>query len=519
MNKRIFQWIPLLVFAALLLLNSCERDNPSISLEKDSISGYVQKGPYLIGTSINLSELNGDLSQTGKVFTSAISNNLGAFEFNNISLSSSFVEIKASGFYFNEIRGENSSAQLSLSVVSDIRDKSGINVNPLTHLEKDRLLQLVSEGMDFHSAKRQAQQEILDIFLIEKDSMAESELLDITQSGEDNAILLAISVILQGYLEVADMSELVGKLNADLKTDGVLDDPSIGTALVNNANLVDLSQVRENLENRYSELGLEVSIPDFEQHVLNFIDSSEYEFDRFPQYPEYSNYGQNVMFLERDTFLLGPQLSLAADLPTGTSLTVKLKGGLWWYTLMPGGPVNWDVSKYDYSSESQVFTASSPGESSDLKIKFDLESSSIKGFTLEYYENGAAEPTRTREIYVRDPYSPGTGYFNFPEQGKYGENLLAMPQDTLLLESGIKYSLAVDFPQYDEAGIEFSLIAEIGNFSVDLNEVDFWTVDLDTTYLTISAEGKDIHPDMSIVFNGSGEATLSRPNMFWRFSW
>ena len=52
----------------------------------------------------------------------------------------------------------------------------------------------------FAQAKIQAQEEVLAIFGYSRSGVAESELLDITQSGVGNAKLLAISAILQNFV-------------------------------------------------------------------------------------------------------------------------------------------------------------------------------------------------------------------------------------------------------------------------------------------------------------------------------
>ena len=502
MRKLKFSIKLLLIPFPFILLNSCEiTPGNDGTINKEQISGYVQKGPYLIGTSINLSELNSDLSQTGKVFTTSISNNQGAFEISNIELSSGYVEIIADGFYFNEMQGKNSTAQLTLSAISNIMDKSTLNLNVLAHLEKDRLLRLVSEGVSFSEAKKQAQEEILKVFLIEKSNMVESELLDIAEDGDDNAILLAVSVILQGHLTVADMSELIGKLNAELKEDGTMDDPSIGTSLINNARLANLKNIRTNLEKRYAELDLNVTIPEFEKFVEYFIGNSEYNFDLFPVYPEISGYGRNVLYLEKDTFNTSEELSMAADLPVGTSLKVILKGGLWWYRAMPNGPKNWDIGIYDHVREQQEFIATSPGNRSDVNIMFDVEPVGQRKFTVEYYENGAETPTRIREIIIVGENQPGGDAFFYPENGIYGPNILSMG-DTVSLQTGVKYSLAVYFPQEEVTSISFNLsFTESGAFTTNPAEIYFWIVEQDTASLEISASGKDLKPDMSIIFN------------------
>jgi hypothetical protein len=491
------------VILPLVMFSSCEDNTPgATSITKETLSGYAQKGPYLVGTSISLTDLTKKLDQTGKVYTSSISNNMGAFEISNIALSSGYAEINANGFYFNELLGENSSAQLSLSAVSDIRDKSTLNVNLLAHLEKDRLLKLASGGASFAEAKKQAQEEVLDVFLIEKDDIAESELLDIAREGDDNAILLAVSVILQGHLSVADMSELIGKLNADLKEDVILNDTVIGTALINNARLANLVQVRKNLEDRYAELGLDASIPDFEKYVEAFVENSGYTFDLFPTYPETSEYGKNVLYLEQDTFSASDDLSLAANLPEGTSLMIRLKGGLWYYRVMPRGPKNWDVSIYDHDKKEQEFTAMSPGESCDLSIQFHVPVGGQEQFTIEYYENSNVSLTHSREITVIDYQNAGNDDIIFPELGAYGTNILGMESDTLKLETGVTYSLAADFPGYDEASLSVSLyFSDPGLYTIDTSDILVWQIiRQEEEILELFASGKALQPDMPIEF-------------------
>ncbi len=494
----------------ILGVSSCEEKPDDLIIHKENISGFVQKGPYLIGTSLNLSELNSDLSQTGKIFTTNISNNQGAFEISNIDLASNYVEITAGGFYFNEVRGENSTAQLTLSAVSDILDNSHLNVNVLSHLEKDRLLHLVSSGTSFADAKIQAQREILKVFTFEKSDIANSELLNIAEGGEDNAILLAVSVILQGHLNVADMSELIGMMNSDLKEDGVLDNPSIGTSLINNARLANLEDVRTNLEEQYAELDVDASISGFEKYVRQFIDSSGYEFSHFPIYNRTSVYGTNVLYLDSDTFYTTQELSLAAELPAGTSLKIVMSGGLWWYRVMPNGPKNWDISQYNHGIQYQEFTAPQSDESSDLSIEFSVPQGGSHIFRVEYFENMAESPTRTRDIVVVDQTISGSKYeLYYPVNGSYGQNILAMYGDTLSLEKGVQYSLAAQFPLWDEDSLLCKLIfADTGLFAINPARMDLWTVQKDSQSLSMEATGKDILADMSIVFKHSGLGSL-----------
>lgn len=395
----------LLVITLLANITSCEKDNIH-PVSKDNLSGNVQKGPFINGTSITISELNSDLGQTGKNFTTQIFNNRGSFEMGGIELSSQFVELSADGFYYNEIKDEYSSARLILNALSDISEKNTLNVNLLSHLEKERVKYLISDGMSFEKAKSKAQQEILDIFSIERTDMAESELLDISKSGEDHAVLLAISVIMQGYRSVAELSLLLADISADIREDGKLDDPESGSALINHAVLLDLATIRKNLENTYIEEGLETELAGFEKYVNIFLDNTEFERTASIQYPEFSNYGENILFLGKTEFKVNQkdvnqEYSMAADLPPGAHLKIKLSGGIWYYRVLPDGPVNWDVSRYDQESLSQTFTSVNPDQSCDLNIEFEFIGDSLTsgtGILVEYFENLSDTPTRTKVL-------------------------------------------------------------------------------------------------------------------------
>ena len=260
--------------ACLLFIQyGCKKDdnNEQEKIIKEKLSGYIQKGPFINGTSIGIYELNSDLSQTGNVFNTQISNNHGYFEISNIEFSSQYVEFKADGYYFDEVRGKNSRSLFTLYALSDVTDISTINVNVLTHLEKGRIEYLIEHGLDFSQAKDSAQSEILKIFNIEKGDVAASESLDISVDNEDNAILLAISVILQGRRSVADLSELMANIKFDISEDGVIDNQSILANLLNSTQLLDIPSIRENLVNRYDNLGISASIPNFENYISTFL--------------------------------------------------------------------------------------------------------------------------------------------------------------------------------------------------------------------------------------------------------
>ena len=221
-------------------------ENPVIT--KSVFSGYAQKGPFINGSSVLISELDSSLNQTGRVYSTRIISNTGAFEQKNIELVSPYVELKADGYYFNEVLGKPSPGQITLYALVDVSDISSANVNVLTHLAKPRIEYLVKEEkLPFADAKAQAEQEVLAIFDLTLPETTGFESFNLT----DNATLIAVSSIVQGYSQTADMMQLMGDVLADIQPDGILDDEAIGSRLASNGNALNLKKIRENLEKRY----------------------------------------------------------------------------------------------------------------------------------------------------------------------------------------------------------------------------------------------------------------------------
>ena len=124
--------------------------------------------------------------------------------------------------------------------------------------------------MTFAAAKTQAQTEILKIFNIENVTLGNSETLDISNSGDGNAVLLAISAILQSDKTEAELTELLSTINTDIRTDGTLDSTTTKATLVTAVDYLKAlrSTIRTNIESRYSNLGISATIPAFESYAF-----------------------------------------------------------------------------------------------------------------------------------------------------------------------------------------------------------------------------------------------------------
>ena len=95
--------------------SSSEESNTSTS-SAVTISGKVQKGPYVQGTEITVRELDSTMTPTGNTFTGTIDDNTGSFSIKG-TITNKIAELSADGYYFNEVSGSLSTAKLTLSAL------------------------------------------------------------------------------------------------------------------------------------------------------------------------------------------------------------------------------------------------------------------------------------------------------------------------------------------------------------------------------------------------------------------
>jgi hypothetical protein len=404
-----------IAFIAVSLFG-CSKKNDESKPAIHDITGTAQKGPFIQGSSITLYDLKDDLSPTGMSFNTQIINNEGSFAVEKVPLSSDYISLRADGFYFNEVTGTPSVSQITLYALADISDSSNINVNILTHLEKPRVEYLIKNGRTFTEAKAQAQKEILAIFSIEKEDIKTSEYLNITGSGNDNAILLAVSAIIQGFRSESELTELLSNISNDIREDGTLDNAGLGSKLVSHALYLDTASVRDNLVGRYQALGISVNIAGFGRYISEFLGQTDFDdTESLFKYPQTGSYGNNVLYLSGTEYASGIDIkySLAAVIPPNiglkirmtslsadtvlipasdsTSATTEIRRAMWYYHW--GTEINWSISDFNQEAGTQTFMSIETGKTSDVKMFFEKGS-----FLLEYFETNADTPSRTRTI-------------------------------------------------------------------------------------------------------------------------
>ena len=222
MKSKIKTGSAIALVGALAMLAACsdsESKNISGGVTEDKgivanldVAGVSQKGPFVKGSAVTVQGIDcKTLKFTDEVFDGKVKSDKGDFTVEDIALKSTCALFEVTGVYRNEISGNKSSEKLTLHALTDLKDRKNVNINVLTELEYERLMNLVTEkDKKFAEAKAQAEEEVLAAFDI-KGSFEEFENLNIFESGDENAALLAVSVMMQAETDDAGLANRLDK--------------------------------------------------------------------------------------------------------------------------------------------------------------------------------------------------------------------------------------------------------------------------------------------------------------------
>ena len=404
------------VSAVALLLAACSKD----AVEQETIynlRGKIEKGPFVQGSKVSIYELSASLVPTGRGFIAQTGIDDGSFSLDEVKLISPFVRLDADGYYFNEVSGKLSVAPLNLTAVADLRQSSTVNVNLLTHLERQRVEKLLRDGKNFAQAKAQAQQELLAVFGLSVNAHAEQAEL----CGND-ATLLAVSSILQGFRTEAELTVLLAALAQEIAQNGELTNKGIYNALSNEAARLSATDIKNNLSAWYQGKGIQVNVPDLAPALNAFLEHCPPAGSGIT-YPATGKYGINLLSTEGTTRFSGRNdesygCSLSAELEPGAHLKVIFYGKC----AIEEIPIaatdtttatviviekcasfgreitsveGWSFGAYDIDARTQRVTIAGKA-SGDAHIIL-----SGKGeIWMDIYENGAVIPTRKKIIVI-----------------------------------------------------------------------------------------------------------------------
>ena len=334
--------------ALVAMLVACSDDGSSDGVDNESISGVSQKGPFVSGSTVKIYELDGEkYAQTGKSFIGKITNDDGKFSVPHVTLAGRYALLEANGYYRDEVTGEKSEGTITLNALTDLGDRKNVNINLLTHLEYERALYLVGTGLSVKAAKKQAEAEVFNAFGIQG-SFANSEDLDIFGKDDENAALLAFSVLMLSHLDdygdkggrEARLTELLSNFAIDIEKDGTWDDEVIKAKIADWAQEEERWEELEYYENfhylesirSYIEEWDLGTVPDFEKYVRNFW---------------YTNYGLGTCDKSREGEVMATKNEHSKTY--GTQTRFICKGGAW-------------VEASDIEKDSYKFAAGKDGE-------------------------------------------------------------------------------------------------------------------------------------------------------------
>lgn len=259
----------LLPILSIFILTACsdKNDEPgggdTPQSVKCNLSGKVEKGPFVRGSSISVQPLNASLNAVGTVYNGEISDDAGNFNLGQIEIASQFVRLAADGYYFNEVAGALSNGTLHLVAYADLSKRSSVNVNILTHLKSARIQKLMQGGASFTESDKQAHKELLTQFKLQAYENLAAESMSITSGTDGAGVLIAISSLVLAGRSDAEITQYLSVLSQDLADDGAFTESNKKQIYNDTYNLKPyLPQIADNIINRYSELGQHVTVPD-----------------------------------------------------------------------------------------------------------------------------------------------------------------------------------------------------------------------------------------------------------------
>ena len=246
-----------------------------------NVAGVTQKGPFAKGSAVTVQGIDcKTMALTGEVFEGKVKSDKGDFEVKDVNLSSTCAVFEVTGYYFNELTGKKSSDKLTLHTLTDLKDRKNVNINLLTQLEYERVMNLAAgKETSFADAKKLAEKEVLAAFGVKsKDGeFAQFEDLNIFKSGDDNAALLAVSVMVQGDESVSSLEKRMEKFAGDFAEDGQWNDSKTKKEIAEWAASATengkLDTIRKNVESMNNDK----KVPAFEKFIEAYADGDSRE--------------------------------------------------------------------------------------------------------------------------------------------------------------------------------------------------------------------------------------------------
>jgi len=276
----------ILILAAVACEKNPDGDN---STPKDcNLTGFAQKGQFVKGSQVTAFAVGSDMVATGESFPANISDDLGAFSIAGRTAAPYF-ELRAEGYYFNEMEGVTSTNPLYLEAFVK-SDDTKANINLMTTAIRPRLKKLIKDGKSYDDALRQAQGELLSALSFTGAS-GNFDDMDITGTSDADGMLLAFACMVQSGRSAAEVTTLIQEIASALEANGELN-ATLSDKVISKAQTINPFTVINNLANYYKEKNLTVnSVPGFWRYLDSRYDSPFLIVDHetFPFIPDTPN--------------------------------------------------------------------------------------------------------------------------------------------------------------------------------------------------------------------------------------
>lgn len=227
-----------------------------------TVSGRAEKGPFKSGTTITMQPLDLTANALGTAQTTMTFDDCGNYAFRNTLFKYPYVQVSANGLFFNEVDDYNTrDTQISLQGYADLQNGSKVNVNVVTHLISERVINLVIGGLNFDAALSQAQGELLSAFGLQRLNDKSFTQVSITDGDDYAAGLLAISMPLLYSRKGSELISWMTRLRYDFADDGKFTEQNKEQYKKDRNNLSLSSKVQRLIE-KYNEYGVSVSVKD-----------------------------------------------------------------------------------------------------------------------------------------------------------------------------------------------------------------------------------------------------------------
>ena len=242
--------------------------------ETAQLRGGVEKGPFILGSSVTASVVDAQGNPTGTSYATQTTDQAGSFSLANVPVGG--VSFQADGFYYDEVLGGLSTAPITLrsfyAVPSGSPPPAFINV--VTHLAHDREKALLGESVPLATAIPQAEGELVTALGIGGSGFTLSapgaSLDEMGGDNDPNAYLFALSAIfVQAAFDAvgvtgpvdAKVQQMLDEVAADLAASGTLA-PAATAPLQTAAGEIDVAQVEASFGQYLASIGVSATVPD-----------------------------------------------------------------------------------------------------------------------------------------------------------------------------------------------------------------------------------------------------------------